>query len=356
MIEQKMMAKAVEISKLGGRNVFPNPMVGAVIFDDNGNIHSEGWHKEYGKDHAEIVALKNLKTSAKGLNMAVSLEPCNHFGKTPPCSHAIVKAGIKKVFIATKDFGKKAGGGAEYLKKHGVEVEFLPKFAPQVKKINKFFFKTLETSMPFVALKMAKTLDGFISLKKGKQTAITSEESLKEVHLLRALFMSVGIGANTLNVDNPLLTVRLTSGTNPLPVIFSKNLTINCEKKIFDKDVLVFTSVYQDKIPKCFANKKVIFETIMNEQNSFLKSALELLWKKYKINSILIEGGAKLASSFIKQLLVDEYHDFTAPFFAGEGVSAFDFGKMTKISKNLLKLEKVKQSGTDIYAVFSKKS
>jgi len=354
-MKNKMMQRAINISKNGGRKVFPNPMVGAVIFDDNGNIHSEGWHKIFGGDHAEIVALKNLKTKAEGLNMAVSLEPCNHFGKTPPCSHAIVKSGIKKVYIAVKDSGEKAKGGAKYMEEHGVQVEFMPEFEPEVRKINKFFFKTIETSLPFVALKMAKTLDGFISLKKGSQTFISSQESLKEVHLLRASFMSVGVGANTINIDNPLLTVRFVSGKNPLPVIFSKNLTIDCSKQIFNNKVIVFTSILSQKIPKCFIGKKILFETIDKNEPSFLKKSLEILWKKYNINSLLLEGGGMLASSFINQSLIDEYHDFTAPFFSGGEIFAFDFFKNPFFDKKILKLEKVKQSGDDIYSIFSKK-
>jgi len=151
-VAKKMMRHAIELSKQCNPSVYPNPKVGAVIFDDDGIIYGEGFTQEYGGPHAEVVALSNLTRSAAGLNMAVTLEPCNHYGKTPPCSLAIHKAGIKHVCIAKREENSKAEQGAEWLAQHAVVVDFMDEYSSEVVEINRFFFKNVREKRAWVTV------------------------------------------------------------------------------------------------------------------------------------------------------------------------------------------------------------
>ncbi len=313
------MARAIVLARNGGPAVYPNPMVGAVVFDEEGTILAEGWHQRYGGDHAEIVALKNLGRSATGLSMAVTLEPCNHFGKTPPCSHAIAAAGIKKVYVAASEPTEKACGGCAYLSSRGIPTEFVPGFEKELSEINRFFYKTAREKRPWVTLKMALTMDGFIAPPTGDPFPISGKQSQGEAHRLRAEHMAIAVGAGTVNRDDPILTTRLVEGKSPQPVIFSANLSVEPNRRVFDRSPIIFTTESASKRTDVFKSRGCRIEQLSSPTD--LAGAIAILWDKYRINSLLVEGGARLYRSFIEQQLADEVVHFIAPFLLGEGIS-----------------------------------
>lgn len=327
-IAENMMSRAVGLSLECSVKTYPNPMVGAVIFDSGGNIIAEGRTCAYGCDHAEVDALRKIDFKAQGLMMAVTLEPCNHFGRTPPCSHAILKAGIKKVFIAKKEENGKACNGACFLCDNGVEVEFLDKFASSVEEINRFFFKTVRSNRPWVTAKMAVSKDGYITDAPGKQTLITGHAAKVHVHSLRASHMAVAVGANTVNVDDPLLTVREVAGDDPRPVIFSYGSQIDPDAQVLKRDPVLITEPVIEK-------------------------ALLKLWTEHKINSVLLEGGANLIRSFILENMIDEFHIITSEKVFGRGVKLFNEETQTLFNSQFI-LKDEKDLGEDILQIFRK--
>ncbi|HNT27224.1 MAG TPA: bifunctional diaminohydroxyphosphoribosylaminopyrimidine deaminase/5-amino-6-(5-phosphoribosylamino)uracil reductase RibD [bacterium] len=342
-----LMARAVEIARNGGRAVYPNPMVGAVICDDEGNILSEGWHRCCGGDHAEVDALKKLDRSATGLTMLVTLEPCNHFGRTPPCSHAIVAAGIKKVYIASHEPTEKACGGCDYLTSHGVAVEFVPGFEEELAELNRFFSATAKERRPWVTLKAATTADGFIAPPGGGRFAISSPEALVEGHRLRAGHMAIAVGAGTVNSDDPLLTVRLVEGPDPIPVIFSARLALKPDRRVLDRAPIIFTAVADRHRVALLAARGCRIETLTPGAGS-IGRALSVLWERYRINSLLVEGGAALHTSFLAEGLVDEMVRFIAPLPLGEGIALAEPAEADR----RFRLHAVSPCGADVMQVW----
>lgn len=313
-----LMARAAALARNGGRAVYPNPMVGAVIFDDAGTILSEGWHRRCGGDHAEVDALKKLGRPATGLSMAVTLEPCNHFGKTPPCSHALVAAGIKKVYIAAHEPTDKACGGCDHLAMNGIPTELVPGFEDELAELNRFFDTTAKRKRPWVTLKAATTIDGFIALPDGTSKYISCREALAEVHRMRAAHMAIAVGANTVNCDDPLLNVRHVEGPDPAPVIFSERLNLRADRKILDRAPIIFTAVADPDRTTPFAARGCRVESV-TPGCDFIGRALKVLWEKYRINSLLVEGGATLHAAFLAADAADEIVRFIAPFHLGDG-------------------------------------
>lgn len=343
----EIMARAVSLARNGGPAVYPNPMVGAVIFDDEGTILAEGWHRCCGGDHAEVNALKNLGKDAKGLSIAVTLEPCNHFGKTPPCSHALAAAGIKKVYIAAHEPTEKACGGCDYLAAHGIPTEFVPGFEAELLELNRFFYKTAREKRPWITLKMAVTMDGFIAPSAGGPFPISGEASRREAHRLRAEHMAIAVGAGTVNRDDPLLTVRLVEGRDPQPIIFSTTLSLDPHRRLFERSPIIFTQESDPKRREPFTARRCLIETLSSPND--LLPALSLLWEKYRLNSVIVEGGARLHRSFIEQGLADEIVHFIAPQMFGEGVPLSAPGSALPLQFHLHTLDRL---GDDIKAVW----
>ena len=205
---KKWMKRAIFLASLGKNTTSPNPRVGAVIVDKNGNLISEGFHFKAGMPHAEAMAFNNLKRDAKGGTMYVNLEPCCHHGKTPPCVDRIISSGIKKVYISIEDPDKRVSGkGIKLLKEAGIKV-YLGLCKKESLDLNKAFIHRNITKKAFGVLKWAMSIDGKIALKNGKSKWITNEESRSLVHSFRAEFDAIIIGGNTLRRDNPLLTTR----------------------------------------------------------------------------------------------------------------------------------------------------
>ena len=299
---ESAMRRAVALSEIALGKTSPNPIVGAVIIYESGEIISEGFHESAGSEHAEIVALKRAGAKAKGSTLVVTLEPCNHFGKTPPCAEAIINAGVKKVVFAVKDPNPIASGGAEKLRAAGIEVisDVLTK---EVEFSNRAWLKKIRTNSPFVTLKMATSLDGRSAASNGTSKWITNPQSRQDVAYLRSECDAIVTGTGTVISDNPRLSVRdVTRGGNsfaPVRVILGSR-ELSKELQIFNNEA----------------------ETIQIKDQDL--SNLLTLAKERNWNRILIEAGPKLSSAFLKANLVDEVIIYQAPSFLGGSNTAID--------------------------------
>ncbi|MEO8400117.1 MAG: bifunctional diaminohydroxyphosphoribosylaminopyrimidine deaminase/5-amino-6-(5-phosphoribosylamino)uracil reductase RibD, partial [Ignavibacteriaceae bacterium] len=245
MTDESYIKLAIEIAKKGMGNVSPNPLVGCVIIK-NDRIIGAGYHQKFGESHAEINAINNSKENLEGSTLYINLEPCSHYGKTPPCVDKILEAKIKKVVIGTLDMNPLvSGNGVKKLKSVGIDVK-VGVLENECINLNKFFFKFITKKTPYVTLKAAQTLDGKIADKSGESKWISSLSSRRFVHEFRSKYDAVLVGTKTIIKDNPSLTVRLIEGRNPKRIIIDTDLSLKNSLKIFkdnkDKNLLVITS------------------------------------------------------------------------------------------------------------------
>lgn len=319
---EKYITRCIKLAKMGAGSVSPNPMVGCVIVK-NDIIIGEGYHKMYGQAHAEVNAINSVTNpdDLKKSTIYVSLEPCAHFGLTPPCSDLIIKNQIPKVVIGSIDpFAKVAGKGIEKLKNAGIKVE-VGVLAEECNKLNKRFFTFHEKKRPYIILKWAQTLDGFIDIDRsaenfGKPTWITGQKALLEVHKMRAEEDAIMVGTNTAEKDNPSLTVRHCEGKNPLRIVLDKNLRLSQQLNLFDSSTptLVFNST------KNLTEGNTEFVQIDFGKN-MLQQILNTLHTKNCL-SLIIEGGKQLLETFILENLWDEAHIYTGNKTFEKGISA----------------------------------
>ncbi len=349
--EEKYIIRCFELAQKGKGYVSPNPLVGSVIVKD-GKIISEGWHEEFGEPHAEANAINSAKEDLTGATLYCNLEPCCHKKKkTPPCVPKIIKAGIKKVVISNYDPNKEvAGKGMQQLKEAGIEVE-AGILENEGKERNKFFFKHITTGLPFVTLKIAQSIDGKISERKGKQTWLTGAESAKYVHSLRSEYDSVLVGAGTVKVDNPLLNVRHVKGRNPKKIIIDGNLNTSADSNVYssDTDTYLFTAKKANiKKKEIFGTKKIKMIEFESDNNGYINVEKMLIsLGEEKINSVLVEGGAQIFSSFFNHNLWDEMVILQAPILLGSGICSIE-----NLRKRELKLFSVEKLGNDVKFIF----
>lgn len=332
------MQRCLELAVKGLGNVAPNPMVGCVIVCD-GEIVAEGYHEFYGGPHAEPNAIKQVGDAIlKKSTLYVTLEPCSHHGKTPPCADLIINKGVKKVVIGNLDSNPLVSGrGIQKLKEAGIELEYRV-LDKECKELNKRFFTFHEKKRPYIILKWAQTQDGFISripLPKNKEDNwITGKESKDLVHQWRGEESAILIGYNTALVDNPLLTTRLVEGKNPVRLIIDKNLDLPHNLNIFNNDVktIVFNSI-----------KSSDDDNIRYVRIDFQNMIQEILNECYVLNisSVIIEGGTKTINEFIKKNTWDEARLFVNPnkvFKQGiaSPVISFNQSAPTQIGDDLL--------------------
>ncbi|RFM25270.1 MAG: bifunctional diaminohydroxyphosphoribosylaminopyrimidine deaminase/5-amino-6-(5-phosphoribosylamino)uracil reductase RibD [Candidatus Thermochlorobacter aerophilum] len=320
--DEKYMREALRLAYRGVGAVSPNPMVGAVVVHE-GKIIGRGWHKKYGGPHAEVHAIASVKNPEllKDSTLYVNLEPCSHFGKTPPCTDLIIEKKIPRVVIGCKDpFKKVAGRGIKKLREAGVEV-IVGVLEEEAKRLNEAFITYHTVGRPFVALKLAQTLDGKSATKTKESKWITSEAARAYAHQLRVLYDAVMVGTGTALADNPMLTVRYVKGRNPVRVLLDRKLRVPLHANLFNKDAktITITSKVNRKHPKLKAlarqDVEICFVTEKNDELA-LSEVLEVLYEK-KLLSVLVEGGAKLVSSFIRAKLCDKLHVFIAPKILG---------------------------------------
>lgn len=327
--DEKFMQQCIELALKGAGNVSPNPMVGCVIVK-NGKIIAEGYHKKYGEYHAERNAINSALRKGinlKGAELYVNLEPCAHTGKTPPCADYIVQHKFKRVVIGVKDpFHQVAGKGIRKLKQAGIKVK-TGVLSNECRDLNKFFFKHVETGLPYITIKTAQTLDGKIANHKYQSKWISSEGSRRLVHKMRSVYDAVLIGMNTVKYDDPALTVRDVKGRDPFRMVIDPYLELSLSKKLYknayDK-VIVFTSKDADKKRAEQLNKRGVIVITCKTKNGML-DIYEAMWKTAAlgISSIMVEGGGITYNEFIKYKLVDEFVIFVAPRVMGKGIPAF---------------------------------
>ena len=352
------MDKAFLLARRAGKVTLPNPMVGAVIVK-NGEVVGEGYHEKYGSDHAEAVALKMAGNSALGAKLFVSLEPCSHTGKTPPCTKAIIGSGIESVVYGMKDPNPAAAGGASELKKTGIEVYSVKEEI--AKEQNKVWLHSLRSDKPLVILKVAVSKDEKLSRAKGCETSVSSKSSQIVSHKLRRDCDAVLVGAETVRIDDPLLTNRLSDGPSPIKVVLDSNLDLDPNRKVFSKTSIVACteladSSRRDKFIK--AGVGVIVTPADSPSNRVSIDRLLLELRQRGIYSLLVEGGAQVARSFLKTRNVDLFYYFKSPkVFGGDGPSLLEKGLFVD-KENLgsfhLQLSKTRRSGTDTLHIYKK--
>ncbi len=344
------MKLALKEAKKGLGRTSPNPAVGAVIVKD-GKVLAKGYHKAAGMPHAEIEALNKINGYAPGATLYVNLEPCNHYGKTPPCTEAIIKSGIKKVVIGVKDPNPKVkGGGSEFLKRYGIEV-IEGVLAKECFNINEQFFKFIKTGLPFVVIKVAMTLDGWIATKTGHSKWITNDKSRRFVHRLRNISDAILVGIGTIIIDNPFLTTRLNNvkTKHPLRIIIDPYLKIPKDVNVLmnnPSNTLIIVGkglVPKDKLRHFMENTgSYIIECPLKNKKLDLKRLMYMLGKK-NIMYLLVEGGSKVIGSFIKEKLVDKFYIFKSPKILGssDGVP-MSYGKGPDSMNDAIKLKDLK--------------
>lgn len=338
------MRKALSLAKKGLSWTRPNPLVGAVIAKE-GKIIGQGYHTKFGFPHAEIEAFRNihgLGHSTEGATLYVTLEPCCHVGKTPPCVQAIIQAGIKKVVCSHLDPNPLvAGKGRDTLQRHGIEVE-VSVLEQESKQLNEGFVTFHTLKRPFVAVKFAASLDGKIATSSGDSQWITSKKARTFARTLRAQYDAILVGNNTVLKDNPHLGCRNSKVNDPLRIILDSTLSLPIESQVFrDTNVLVVATAKagKEKIQKfkdrdiqvvCFASKTISIQEVLTELS------------KRNIQSIFVEGGSQVIGSFFDVGLVDKVYAFHAPLIIG-GQGALDAvgGEGASIMKRAFALHRI---------------
>ena len=348
------MRRAIELAKKGGGYVHPNPLVGCVVVKD-GEIIAEGYHEKYGEFHAERNALTRCKTETKDASLYVTLEPCCHYGKTPPCTEIITEKGIKKVFVGILDPNPLvAGKGVKMLQDAGIEVE-VGLCEDEIREMNKVFLKYITTKRPYVIMKTAMTLDGKIAAYTGDSKWVTNEESRKMVHELRSELAGVIVGIGTVLADDPMLTCRLEGKHHqPVRIVVDSNLRIPVDSQLVKTAKEYRTIVACRHFDRSEAERSEVEKSSLNvnKQKGFLDSlrslemtGVELLECQSNnnhvdindlmtklgamgIDSLLLEGGGTLNAAFLEAGFVDEVWAFIAPkIIGGEGAKTPVSGK-----------------------------
>ena len=349
------MGRALELAECGAGHVSPNPMVGAVIVKD-GDIVGEGYHQKYGQAHAEPNALAMAGDRAKGATMYVSLEPCSHHGKTPPCADAIIRAGLKKVFVASLDPNPKVGGrGISRLREAGIDVE-VGLLESEALEVNEVFFHYIQNQIPFVVMKYAMTMDGKIATATGDSKWVSGQESRNNVHRDRHRYRGIMVGSETVLGDDPLLTARIEGGRDPIRIICDTRLRTPVESKVVQTAGEVETIIATG--PKVHPKEEVfkdygvkILHLPLREGHLDLVALMKTLGEM-EIDSILLEGGGNLNFSALKSGIVHKIQAYIAPKIIGgdqakSPVSGQGFQRMSEAIQ--LKDPKIRTFGEDIY-------
>ena len=330
MIDSDYMQLALDLAEKGAGYVSPNPMVGAVVVNHE-TIVGQGYHQAVGGPHAEVNAIDAAGEAARGATMYVTLEPCNHYGRTPPCTHKILEAGIRRVVVAMQDPNPHVtGGGNAFLADRGIEVT-IGILESQARKLNESFIKFIHTKRPFVILKMAATLDGRIATHTGDARWVTGASARSMVHQLRHAADAIMVGVGTVLADDPSLTTRVEgqSGVDPLRVIVDSGLRIPEEARLLNQSSSADTWVVCG--PGADTSKKEalralgahVLEVPSKAGWIDLPATLDCLAER-GVTSLFIEGGAQLAASAIRDNIVDKVLFFYAPkILGGDGIPMF---------------------------------
>ena len=352
------MQQAIRLAKKGLYTTDPNPCVGCVIVKDE-KIVGEGWHQRAGEGHAEINALKQAATKAKDATVFITLEPCSHTGKTPPCVDALINAGVKKVIAAMTDPNPLvAGSGLKKLQDAGIETEY-GLLESQARELNPGFIKRMECGRPFVRIKLAMSLDGRTAMASGESQWISGEASRNDVQRLRAQSSAILTGIDTVLADNPSMNVRLTAEQlnidsvleevmQPKRIVLDSRFRVPADVKIaaLDSECTVYTTVNVDK------NKQYPFtiETIETKDGQIDLHALMKDLAKKEINLLHVEAGSILCGALLKNALVDEIIIYMAPHIMGDNAKGlFHLPELEKMKDRVsLKVKDMRSIGDDI--------
>jgi diaminohydroxyphosphoribosylaminopyrimidine deaminase/5-amino-6-(5-phosphoribosylamino)uracil reductase len=353
--DEYWMKRVLRLAEKGRGRTSPNPMVGAVLIKD-GRTVGEGYHARAGEAHAEIIALKKAGAEARGATLYTNLEPCSHYGKTPPCAPALIEAGVKRVVVGMEDPNPLVKGkGLKMLKNAGLNVN-VGILEEDCQRLNEAFCKYIQTGEPFVILKVAATLDGKIATQYGESKWITGEKSRRLVHRLRNQVDCVLVGVGTIFKDDPLLTARIKGGKDPFRIILDSRLKIQEKARVIEqkpeKTILATTKLAPEEKVDYLVKKGVrvlILDAIHEQVN--LKSLLRKLGEM-EMTALLVEGGSEINGSFLNQGLVDKIFLFLSPrllggdqspgIFGGKGITrledavVFDKMKVKKVGEDLL--------------------
>lgn len=354
MTDEFYMKRALRLALKGEAWVSPNPMVGAVIVK-KGSIIGEGYHEKFGGNHAEINAINHATEPIKGATIYINLEPCTHYGKTPPCIERITAARPARVVIGTPDPNPVvAGKGIEALKRHGIKttVGVLEELCNE---LNERFFRFMRTGIPFVTLKFAQSIDGRIATASGQSRWISSEQSLKFAHALRSHHDAVLIGSGTLSKDDPELTARLVKGRNPLRVVVDSHLHISLDARILkDQDgakTIVATTVHASRDKRAQLIDRGIEVMAVDTDKDRRVDLTRLLFElgKRNISSVLVEGGAAIITSMLVEQIPDRVVIIIAPKIIGKGVEAVgNLGTKNIDESPTLHYTKIRRLGDDL--------
>lgn len=333
------LKQTLRLAKKGIGWVNPNPMVGAVLVK-NERIIGKGYHKGFGLPHAEIEAIKSCKVAPSGATLYVNLEPCSHFGRTPPCVEAIIRAKVTRVVCSTLDPNPKVTGeGVSQLRKAGIEVD-IGGLEKEAKRCNEAFFTFHEKNRPFVAIKFAASLDGKIATRMHDSKWITNGKARDFARKLRGQFQAVLVGIKTVLQDNPHLGIRIKGKKDPTMIILDSKLKIAINSQVLrDKNVIIAATKNADR-EKLKLLAKAGFEVIVFKDNRIEIPKLLGVLKQKEIISILVDGGGEVLGSFIDAKLVDKVYAFHAPIIIGgdEAISAIR-GKGVKMIRDAVKLK-----------------
>lgn len=347
-MHEEYMQEALTLAGIPEGLTAPNPMVGALLVK-GGKIIGKGYHPRCGEKHAEVVAIETASESVEGATLYSNLEPCCHNipnKKTPPCTDRIIREKIKRVVISTIDPNPHVNGkGIEILKRAGIEI-IAGIQAPEAVFLNEVYFKFIQTGIPFIHLKIAQTIDGKIATQSFDSRWITDEHAREYVHRMRHKYSSILVGLNTIKTDNPQLTARLGLENQPYRVVLDERLEIPLESNVvtdeFSHRTLLFTTREHNlKVREKLINDGLQIH-VVNRNGTGMVNVREVINKlaELGITSILVEGGSKIFTHFIKESLFDRISIFIAPIILGKGIDAIADLGINKIS-DALRLEKI---------------
>lgn len=351
---EKMMRRALAIARRGSGKTAPNPAVGCVIVRD-GAIVGEGWHRKAGTPHAEIHALRQAGNAARGADVYVTLEPCSHFGKTPPCADALVAAGVARVFVGMVDPNPKVcGNGIERLKNAGIGV-VSGILEGECRRLNEPFVKHVTTGLPFVILKYAMTMDGKTATACGDSRWITNKKSRHYVHRLRASVDAIMVGVGTVLADDPQLSARIPRGKDPLRVVVDSSLRISPDARMLHQESPAATLIatFSDDAERSARLEAVGAEVLRCNERDGRVDLHDLLVRlgARGVQSVLLEGGSALAGEALRAGLIDKFILFYAPKLLGgsDGFGLFSGPSVERMDDCFrLKTEAVRRFGDDI--------
>ena len=358
--DREWLLRAASLAERGWGRVHPNPMVGCVLTRD-GQLVGEGWHEEYGGPHAEVNAIRSAGDAARGATAYVSLEPCSHHGQTPPCSKALLEAGVTRVVFGAREPGDETGGGGELLAQAGVEVVGPAPDVGTFHDVDPVYFYRMRYRRPYLALKLAVSLDGRIAAASGERTALTGDEANREVHRLRSGFDAVLVGGETARVDDPLLTIRYDMDPRipPTRIVLDPGAALSPDAALFSTEgeapVLIFATEAApaeriDGLRDVGAQVEIVPRAepvphpepepqpepvprvepgLQTDGGANLEAVLERCWS-LGLQSIFCEGGGRLATALSREGLAQRFYLFRAPVTLGsQGVPAFPGGDST---------------------------